>query len=175
MKIIRYNLKNTEKIIDKTIKVLKSGGLVIFPSDTVYGTLVDATSRAAVEKLIAFKNRPPGKPISIFVPGFKSIFLQAKVDNKQESILKTIEFAKKLNLDYASFNVATPRVGTILEKRLMQKKIEQNLNNREIKNLQTLAVRQFYLRPKYLIKKLSKIKTLFELKQQIKEGLSLIN
>ncbi len=102
-------------------------------------------------------------------------FILGLPEDTRESILKTIEFAKKLNLDYASFNVATPRVGTILEKRLMQKKIEQNLNNREIKNLQTLAVRQFYLRPKYLIKKLSKIKTLFELKQQIKEGLSLIN
>ena len=90
MNIIQLTLKNSEEIIGETVKVLKSGGLVIFPSDTVYGALVDATSRAAVEKLIAFKNRPPGKPISIFVPGFKSIFLQAKVDNKQESILKTI-------------------------------------------------------------------------------------
>ena len=78
MNIIQLTIKNSEEIIAETIKVLKSGGLVIFPSDTVYGALVDATSRAAVEKLIAFKNRPPGKPISIFVPGFKSIFLQAK-------------------------------------------------------------------------------------------------
>ncbi|OGK52566.1 hypothetical protein A2970_00710 [Candidatus Roizmanbacteria bacterium RIFCSPLOWO2_01_FULL_44_13] len=90
MNIIQLTIKNSEEIIAETIKVLKSGGLVIFPSDTVYGALVDATSRAAVEKLIAFKNRPPGKPISIFIPGFKSIFLQAKVDKKQESILKTI-------------------------------------------------------------------------------------
>ncbi len=50
----------------EVLGVLKRGGLVIFPSDTVYGLLVDATNDQAVDKLIAFKNRPAGKPISVF-------------------------------------------------------------------------------------------------------------
>ena len=49
------------------IKNLLKGGLVIFPSDTVYGALVDAKNPKAVNKLIEFKNRPAGKAISIFV------------------------------------------------------------------------------------------------------------
>lgn len=49
------------------LAVLKKGGLVVAPSDTVYGLLVDATNEQAVKKLIAFKNRPWGKPISVFV------------------------------------------------------------------------------------------------------------
>lgn len=60
-------MKDTEKIIHQTIETLKSGGLVVFPTDTVYGLLVDATNEKAVEKLIAFKNRPPGKAISVFI------------------------------------------------------------------------------------------------------------
>jgi len=59
-----------ETAIHESIKVLKSGGLVIFPSDTVYGALVDSTNKKAVGKLMGFKNRPIGKPISVFVSDF---------------------------------------------------------------------------------------------------------
>lgn len=56
-----------EKVIEKTVKVLKDGGLVIFPSDTVYILAVDATNEMAVKKLLAFKNRWTGKAISVAV------------------------------------------------------------------------------------------------------------
>ena len=62
-----------ETAIHESIKVLQSGGLVIFPSDTVYGALVDSTNKKAVTKLIGFKNRPLGKPISIFVSDAKML------------------------------------------------------------------------------------------------------
>lgn len=57
--------------IVRAIEVLHSGGLVVCPSDTVYGLLVDATNEEAVKKLIAFKERPVGKAISVFVDGFE--------------------------------------------------------------------------------------------------------
>lgn len=53
--------------LDETVRVLQNGGLVVFPSDTVYGLLVDAGNERAVANLIAFKERPRGKPISVFV------------------------------------------------------------------------------------------------------------
>lgn len=64
------------KIVDQinlnlVLKILDKGGLVIFPSDTVYGALVDARNARAVSKLIELKNRPPGKPISVFVADLK--------------------------------------------------------------------------------------------------------
>lgn len=46
---------------------------MVFPSDTVYGLLADANNPQAVQKLIAFKERPKGKPISVFVSGFDMI------------------------------------------------------------------------------------------------------
>lgn len=90
MDYIRYNLKNTEEIIKKTITVLNRSGLVIFPSDTVYGLLVDATSESAVEKLIAFKNRPPGKPISVFLADFKMLEEETFSDDRQKHILNEL-------------------------------------------------------------------------------------
>ncbi|HRN70841.1 MAG TPA: L-threonylcarbamoyladenylate synthase [Candidatus Woesebacteria bacterium] len=75
-----------KKVIKQTIEVLKNGGLVVFPTDTVYGLLVDATNEKAVEKLIAFKNRPPGKAISVFVNnGIMSDYVE--VSEKTKSLL----------------------------------------------------------------------------------------
>ncbi len=81
---------NKEKIIDQTLNILKKKGLVVFPSDTVYGLLTDASSCEAVKKLIAFKNRPPGKPISVFVDSFSMLKDIVFVSVKQERILKNI-------------------------------------------------------------------------------------
>ena len=53
--------------IRKAAKVIKAGGLVVFPSDTVYILAVDPTNQKAVDKLLAFKNRWVGKAISIAV------------------------------------------------------------------------------------------------------------
>jgi L-threonylcarbamoyladenylate synthase len=66
MEIVKINDKY-EEIIKKAAKVIKEGGLVVFPSDTVYGLMVDPTNQSAVEKLLAFKNRWHGKAISIAV------------------------------------------------------------------------------------------------------------
>ena len=74
--------------VEKIIQTLKSGGLVVAPSDTVYGLLVDATNETAVRKLLAFKNRPIGKPISIFVSDYAMLSQQVEVSETQTQLLK---------------------------------------------------------------------------------------
>lgn len=49
----------------KIIKVLQSGGTVIFPCETVYGIAVDCKNEMAVLKLNEYKKRPLGKPYAI--------------------------------------------------------------------------------------------------------------
>jgi L-threonylcarbamoyladenylate synthase len=61
------NSQNRLGAINKAAKTIKKGGLVVFPSDTVYGLFVDATNQKAVDKLLAFKNRWSGKAISVAV------------------------------------------------------------------------------------------------------------
>lgn len=67
MKIIKLTNKNHEPVIKEVQKVLASGGLVVFPTDTVYGLLADSTNPLAVDKLLKFKDRPVGKAVSVFV------------------------------------------------------------------------------------------------------------
>jgi len=47
--------------------ILNSGGILLYPTDTLYGLGVDALSVEALKKLRALKGREDGKPISIVV------------------------------------------------------------------------------------------------------------
>ncbi len=49
------------------VNILKNGGLVIYPTETMYGAGVDATNIKAVKKMTIYKDRPLGKPFSIAV------------------------------------------------------------------------------------------------------------
>ena len=70
------------------LNILKKGGIVVSPTDTVYGLLADATNESAVQKLIKVKERPPGKPISVFVSDFQMMKEYVHIDSRQENTLK---------------------------------------------------------------------------------------
>jgi L-threonylcarbamoyladenylate synthase len=57
----------TLEVIKTAIEVLSRGGLVIFPTETLYGIGADATNQAAIDKLLQYKSRREGKPLSIAV------------------------------------------------------------------------------------------------------------
>lgn len=46
-------------------RCIRAGGVVVFPSDTVYGLACDPSSELAVGRLYALKGRPPGKPAAV--------------------------------------------------------------------------------------------------------------
>ena len=50
-----YNENPNSKQIDKVVEVLKMGGLIIYPTDTVYGLGCDITNTAALEKVAQIK------------------------------------------------------------------------------------------------------------------------
>lgn len=53
-----------EAAIREAARVLREGGLVAFPTETVYGLAADATNPKAIERLNQVKGRPPEKPYS---------------------------------------------------------------------------------------------------------------
>ena len=50
-----YNENPNQKAIDKVVQVLKRGGLVIYPTDTVYGLGCDITNNKALERIAQIK------------------------------------------------------------------------------------------------------------------------
>ncbi|MCA9405433.1 MAG: threonylcarbamoyl-AMP synthase [Candidatus Omnitrophica bacterium] len=55
------------KEIARCAKVIRQGGLVIFPTETVYGIAADYNNPEAIRRLDAIKNRPKDKPYSVLI------------------------------------------------------------------------------------------------------------
>ena len=53
-----YKLKNNENELKNAAEILKQGGLVAFPTETVYGLGGDGTNPEASRKIYAAKGRP---------------------------------------------------------------------------------------------------------------------
>jgi len=52
-------------MVDDAVAAIRSGGLVVLPTDTVYGLACAAEDRSAVRALSALKGRSPGQPIAL--------------------------------------------------------------------------------------------------------------
>jgi len=62
--------KPQKKKIEEAVRVLKRGGLVIFPTDTVYGLGASLHFARAIDRIYKVKRRPQKKPL-VFLIGFK--------------------------------------------------------------------------------------------------------
>jgi len=85
MKIV--NIKN-KKATRLAIKAIKKGGIIVCPTDTVYGLIADATNKKAVGEIFKIKKRPKSKPLAVFVKDIKAAKELAEIDINQEKILK---------------------------------------------------------------------------------------
>lgn len=62
-----------ETIIKKAAKVIKAGGVIVYPTDTLYGLGVDILNKQAMDRLFYLKGRSAGKPVSILVNDLEQI------------------------------------------------------------------------------------------------------
>lgn len=51
MQILKVSLQNAKIAVKKTVQILKTGGVAVCPTDTVYGLIGDAMKIKAVEKI----------------------------------------------------------------------------------------------------------------------------
>lgn len=67
-RVIEIDSKAPEKTkIKKAVDVLRKGGIVAIPTDTVYGLAVDGLNKIALARLAEVKHRPKDKPFSLLV------------------------------------------------------------------------------------------------------------
>ena len=59
--------------IKKAVDTLKNGGVIAFPTDTVYGIGADPFQSEAIQKLYTIKGRPKNKPIPILVGSYQDV------------------------------------------------------------------------------------------------------
>lgn len=123
-------------------------------------------------------------------------FMIGSPTETKEDIEQTIAFAKKIDPDFVHITILTPFPATDVYRLGLERKIfpsdywrefakkpdssfsplywEENLTKDELKAYLKKAYQSFYFRPKYLIKKLSELKSWPEFKRKAQAGLSIL-
>jgi len=79
--------------LNGALKVLRDGGVILYPTDTIWGLGCDATNQQAVEKIFAIKKREESKSLIILVNGFQ--MLERYVESIPEAAAGILEVADK--------------------------------------------------------------------------------
>ena len=75
--------------LEKAAKILNNGGVIAFPTETVFGFGVCFDNQDAYKKLIEVKRRPPEKPFTVMLSDPNEIKDIAYVDKKAEKLIKS--------------------------------------------------------------------------------------
>ena len=66
-------------IIDSALKVLREGGVILYPTDTIWGLGCDATNPDAVARIFKIKNRPEAKSLVLLASDLDMVARYVKV------------------------------------------------------------------------------------------------
>jgi anaerobic magnesium-protoporphyrin IX monomethyl ester cyclase len=103
--------------------------------------------------------------------GIKTLcfFILGHAPETREQIIETINFAKKLNPDYASFVVLIPYAGTPIHNPEGKSQFfylggSNTLSLQDLEKLRRRAIREFYIRPRYIASRISQVRSLEDIK-----------
>ncbi len=123
-------------IVNKARKILIDGGLVIFPTETVYGLGADATNEKALKSIYKTKKRSANNPIICHFYNLKEIEKNFKLNSKAYKLAKffwpgpltLILEKKKMSKIKPILSNNTKFVGCRIPKHPIAKKLLKNLN-----------------------------------------------
>jgi tRNA threonylcarbamoyl adenosine modification protein (Sua5/YciO/YrdC/YwlC family) len=89
--LVSINSENPQmRLIRKAADILRDGGIVIYPTDTVYGIGCDLFNKRAIEKIYEIKKRSRKQPFSIICADLKDISNYASVSNYAYKIMRRL-------------------------------------------------------------------------------------
>ena len=89
--LVSVNTENPQvRMIRKAAEILREGGIVIYPTDTVYGIGCDLFNKRAIEKIYEIKQRSKKQPFSIICADLKDISSYASVSNYAYKIMRRL-------------------------------------------------------------------------------------
>jgi tRNA threonylcarbamoyl adenosine modification protein (Sua5/YciO/YrdC/YwlC family) len=86
--VLKITDDDFDSALDAAYGVLKSGGVIIYPTDTVYGIGGDADSEDAVKKIHEIKKSDPEKPLSVMVGDYGTIDYYCETGIWEDIIVK---------------------------------------------------------------------------------------
>jgi tRNA threonylcarbamoyl adenosine modification protein (Sua5/YciO/YrdC/YwlC family) len=89
--ILAINSKNPQlRLVRKVIEVLEKGGVIGYPTDTVYGVGCDLFNQEAIRKIHRLKKMEGKKPLSFICSDLKDISRYAHVSNYAYKMMKRL-------------------------------------------------------------------------------------
>lgn len=80
--LLEINPQNPQqRKIDQAVEILSTGGVIAYPTDTLYGIGCDITNKKAIARVYQIKRWPKDKPFSFICSDLKNISQYAKVSN----------------------------------------------------------------------------------------------
>ena len=86
-------MEKVEQEIWNCVEVIKKGGIILYPTDTVWGIGCDATNADAIDKIYHLKKREESKALICLVSNFK--MLEQYVEEVPEMAYDILKYAKK--------------------------------------------------------------------------------
>ena len=89
--LIAINNQNPQmRLIRKAVELLRSGGIVIYPTDTVYGMGCDLFNKKSIERIYEFQRRDRKQPLSFICADLKDISRYARVSDDAYKIMRRL-------------------------------------------------------------------------------------
>lgn len=82
--------KNELTAINQACLLLRHGGVIVYPTDTLYALGADVANEEGIRRLFMIKKRPETKPLPLFVDSTAMAKKYAFIDERRERILKKI-------------------------------------------------------------------------------------
>ncbi|MCX6745096.1 MAG: L-threonylcarbamoyladenylate synthase [Candidatus Parcubacteria bacterium] len=86
---INQNTPEAEKIAH-VVEVLKNGGIIVYPTDTIYGLGCDVFNKEAIKKIYQLKKHESKKPLSIICADLKHVAQYAIISDHAFHIMKKV-------------------------------------------------------------------------------------
>lgn len=74
LKLETFDINKDKKDIETAAEILRNGGIVAIPTETVYGLAADAFDSEAVKKIFEAKGRPQDNPLIVHISDFEQIY-----------------------------------------------------------------------------------------------------
>lgn len=83
--------KLTETQINQVVQTLRSGNVIAYPTDTIYGLGIDIFNSHAGDKLLSLKGRESHKPISVLYPSRQQVLTEFEhLNTYQKAVVKRL-------------------------------------------------------------------------------------
>ena len=88
MKIFKMSPENPDMdLISEAIDIMADGGIILYPTDTVYGLGANIFNNDAVERIYTIKKRDHSKPLSVLVQDIEGLELIADLNKDSRAII----------------------------------------------------------------------------------------